>query len=113
MDFVPHQLVMPGASLVVTHAGLGTVMKACVCGVPLVCMPMGRDQFFNAARVEALGAGLTVSVDADAATILDTVRTALDDRSLWANAQHLAGLVATYQGESDAVKRVEQLVWCR
>jgi UDP:flavonoid glycosyltransferase YjiC (YdhE family) len=110
VDFVPHQLVMPGASLVVTHAGLGTVMKACAFGVPLVCMPMGRDQFFNAARVEALGAGVTVNADADADTVRDTVRAALDNRSLSANAQHLAGLVATYQGESGAAIRVEQLV---
>ena len=110
VDFVPHQLVMPGASLVVTHAGLGTVMKACAFGVPLVCMPMGRDQFFNAARVEEMGASVTVSADANADTVRDTVRAALDDRSLSVNAQHLAGLVATYQGESGAAMLVEQLV---
>jgi MGT family glycosyltransferase len=110
VDFVPHRFVMPDASLVVTHAGLGTVMNACAYGVPLVCMPMGRDQFFNAARVEALGVGVTVSADADASTVRDTVGAALDDRSLSVNAQHLAGLVATYERERDAVTRIEELV---
>src|SRR5262249_15248697 len=33
--FVPHSLVLPVASLVVTHAGHGTVMAALLHGVPL------------------------------------------------------------------------------
>ena len=109
VDFVPHQRVIPGASLVVTHAGMGTIMKALAYGVPLVCMPMGRDQFFNAARVEALGAGVTVSVESTADVVRDAVRSALANRSLQSNARHLAGLIATYQGESEAVERIEAL----
>ena len=31
-------------SLVITHAGRGTVMAAVSAGVPLVCVPIGRDQ---------------------------------------------------------------------
>jgi UDP:flavonoid glycosyltransferase YjiC (YdhE family) len=72
-------------------------------------MPMGRDQFFNAARVEALGAGITIGVDAQASAIRDAVRIALENRSLQSNARHLAGLIATYQGESDAIARIETL----
>src|SRR5262249_19278792 len=49
--FVPHGLVLPHASLVITHAGHGTVMAAAGAGVPLVCVPMGRDQPAVAARV--------------------------------------------------------------
>ncbi len=55
--FVPHDRLLPHASLVVTHAGLGTVMMALAHGVPMLCAPLGRDQFFNASRVEALGVG--------------------------------------------------------
>jgi len=29
---------------VITHAGHGSVLKALAAGVPLVCMPLGRDQ---------------------------------------------------------------------
>ena len=36
-------------SLVITHAGLGTTLMAALGhGVPMVCVPMGHDQFFNA-----------------------------------------------------------------
>lgn len=107
--YVPHERVLPEASLVVTHAGLGTVMKALAFGVPLLCVPMGRDQFFNAARVEALGAGVTLSADAEAGQIRDAVRRALEDRALRYNARHLAGVAATYGGASDAVALVEDL----
>ena len=77
--FVPHGNVLPHASLVVTHAGLGTVMSALSHGVPLVCLPLGRDQFFNAAMVERVGAGRSLPGDADVNTIADTVRELLDD----------------------------------
>ena len=48
------------ASVVVTHAGHGTVLKTLAAGVPLVCMPMGRDQKDNTVRVLRLGAGVRI-----------------------------------------------------
>ena len=74
VGFVPHQQVLPKASLVVTHAGLGTVMTALSSGVPLLCLPMGRDQFFNAAQVEALGAGRMIPADTDAGAVAASSR---------------------------------------
>ena len=53
----PHQEVLREASVVVTHAGHGSVLKALAAGVPLVCMPLGRDQKDNTVRVLRLGAG--------------------------------------------------------
>ena len=47
----PHRRVLAEASVVVTHAGHGTVVKTLAAGVPLVCMPMGRDQKDNTVRV--------------------------------------------------------------
>jgi MGT family glycosyltransferase len=56
----PHRRVLAEASAVVTHAGHGIVMKALAAGVPLVCIPMGRDQKDNTARVLRLGAGVQI-----------------------------------------------------
>ena len=42
--YVPHVTVLPHAALVVTHAGTGTLMAAFAHAVPLVCIPLGRDQ---------------------------------------------------------------------
>jgi len=47
-------------SPVITHAGRGTVMAAVSAGVPLVCVPIGRDQPAVAARVTQHGLGVTV-----------------------------------------------------
>src|SRR5829696_762376 len=61
---VPHRRVLPEASVVVTHAGHGTVLKTLAAGVPMVCMPMGRDQKDNTVRVLRLGAGVRLGANA-------------------------------------------------
>ena len=58
VERAPHREVLKHASAVVTHAGHGTVIKALAAGVPVVAVPLGRDQLDNAARVEHHGAGI-------------------------------------------------------
>jgi len=82
---------------VITHAGLGTVMTALAHGVPLLCVPLGRDQFFNAARVEALGAGRTIGADADADTIGQAIRALLRDETARAAAKRMADAISVYR----------------
>jgi UDP:flavonoid glycosyltransferase YjiC (YdhE family) len=67
--WIPHAEVLPRVSLVITHAGMGTVMAAMAYGVPMVCLPMGRDQDGNAARVERLGTGRVLPPSSSAAEI--------------------------------------------
>jgi len=57
----PHSEVFLLADLVITHAGHGTIMKALAHGLPLVCLPMGRDQNDNAVKVEHHGCGIALS----------------------------------------------------
>src|SRR5205823_5951400 len=40
----PHRAVLNQAAACLTHCGHGTTLKALAASVPLVCMPMGRDQ---------------------------------------------------------------------
>ena len=58
--FVPHSAVLPHAAALVTQCGLGTLTKALVCGVPLVCVPLVGDQPDNAARIVARRAGVQI-----------------------------------------------------
>jgi MGT family glycosyltransferase len=88
--FVPHSWVLPEAAVVVTHAGLGTVHAALAHGVPLVCLPIGRDQPDNAARVEWHGAGLRRSPRSSASAIRAAVETVLHDASFRAAARRIA-----------------------
>ena len=77
----PHREVLAHTDVLVTHGGHGTVVKGLVAGVPIVCMPTGRDQPDNAARVVHRGAGVKVSRSASPAKVAAAVRQVLDDPS--------------------------------
>jgi UDP:flavonoid glycosyltransferase YjiC (YdhE family) len=62
-SFVPQALLMPAASAVVSHTGSGTMLGALASGLPQVCLPRGADQFANADRVRAVGAGVRLLPD--------------------------------------------------
>lgn len=91
--YVPHADVLPHADLVVTHAGHGTVLAAIGAGVPLVCVPMSRDQPAVAARVTAHGLGVRVEPDAGVADLREAVRTVLDDPAYRSAAHRMAPLI--------------------
>jgi UDP:flavonoid glycosyltransferase YjiC (YdhE family) len=86
-------------------------MTALAHGVPLLCVPLGRDQFFNAARVEALGAGRTIGADADADTIGQAIRTLLRDETARAAAMRMADAIAGYRNGESAIDELVAL--CR
>ncbi len=109
VQYRPHAEILPASSLVITHAGLGTVMASLGHGVPLVCVPMGRDQFFNAERVAAMGAGLMLPPGADPAAIAGAVSTVLDDVRFRDAAGQFAGTIGRTGGAVGAVNRLEAL----
>jgi len=90
----PHRRVLAQASAVVTHAGHGTVMKALAAGVPLVCIPMGRDQKDNTARVLRLGAGVQIGKRSTPDRIADAVTEVLGRTQYRAAARRFADLLA-------------------
>ena len=90
----PHRAVLAEAAVVVTHAGHGSVLKALAAGVPLVCMPMGRDQKDNSVRVLRVGAGVRVAKDAPVDRVAAAVRQVLDDPAYGAAARRFADTLA-------------------
>jgi MGT family glycosyltransferase len=90
----PHRRVLAEASTVVTHAGHGIVMKALAAGVPLVCIPMGRDQKDNTARVLRLGAGVQIGKRSKPDRIANAVAEVLDRSQYAAAARRFAGVLA-------------------
>jgi MGT family glycosyltransferase len=109
----PHSEILRQASLTITHAGHGTVMRALAAGVPLVCMPMGRDQNDNAARVVARGAGVRVKPNAKVAAIQKAVRTVLGSSSYRANAQALGRRIVDDASRSTAISILEEVAASR
>jgi MGT family glycosyltransferase len=91
----PHDAVMKEASLVVTHGGHGTVARSLVNGVPLLVIPMGRDQGDNAARVVARGAGLALADSATEEEIVSAVGRLVTEPHFKAAAARLGKAIAT------------------
>ena len=90
----PHGQVLREASVVVTHAGHGTVLKSLAAGVPLVCIPMGRDQRDNTVRVLRLGAGVRLNKKATPAQIAAAISEVLERPQYKAAARRFADVLA-------------------
>jgi MGT family glycosyltransferase len=105
----PHDQVFAHASAIVTHAGLGTVLRALAHGVPLVCLPMGRDQDDVAARVRWHGAGLKVRPGGSSAKIRAALTAVLHDRSFRDEAQRLAAAIEADNKDDRAITELQEL----
>jgi MGT family glycosyltransferase len=109
VGYVPHADILTSASLVITHAGLGTTMAALGRGVPLLCTPMGRDQFFNAEQVQALGAGRMLMPDSSTEAIAQAATDILGDDRFKAGAKQMAVTIGGYGGAAAAATALESL----
>ncbi len=105
----PHTEILRSASLLMTHCGHGTTMRGLVAGVPLVCLPMGRDQNDTAARVVHHGAGVRLSPKASAGKIRAAVERVLGDPSFRQSAQKLGRAIVDGEGCVDPVEALERL----
>jgi MGT family glycosyltransferase len=107
--YAPHVLICPHADLVITHGGHGTVITALNAGVPLVCLPMGRDQADNAARVVWRGAGVRCSSKADEKTLRAAIQQVLGDPRFRESARRIASGIARDGGPAQAIAELENL----
>ena len=105
----PHGAVLGKAALSITHAGHGSALRPLMVGAPLLCLPMGRDQNDNAARVVHRGAGLTLPADADVDTIAAAVRRLLDEPAFRTAAQTLGAAIRADEAARDAAAVLEGL----
>ena len=61
VDYAPYAQVFPHASVIVHQGGIGTTAQALRAGKPMIVVPWGGDQYDNAARIERLSVGLTIT----------------------------------------------------
>ncbi|MBS0340757.1 MAG: glycosyltransferase family 1 protein [Proteobacteria bacterium] len=103
-----HDDLLAQARAVVTHGGHGTVMRSLCHGVPLVVLPMGRDQNDNAARIDYHGAGLRLDPSASSQMIGQAVRRLLCEPSFAERAMAIGRAIAEDgQGPARLVAEVE------
>jgi MGT family glycosyltransferase len=109
VERAPHSEVLRHASAIVTHAGHGTVIKALAAGVPVVALPLGRDQLDNAARVAHHGAGLRLKPNAKPEAIAKAVRRVVEEGSFSAAAERIAAAIAAETARDQAAEELEAL----
>jgi UDP:flavonoid glycosyltransferase YjiC (YdhE family) len=102
IPFAPHAAVLPHVDAVVTQCGLGTLTKALLHGVPIVCLPLVGDQPDNAARVVARGAGIRLERNALPVEIARAIEQVLENQSFRIAARRLGAELST---EGDAVQK--------
>lgn len=107
VESAPHTIVMREASLVVTHGGHGTVMRALVNRLPMLVLPHGRDQNDNAARVVYRGAGLTLMANASVEEIREACARILAEPSFRFAAKRLGDAVAAEAENSSVAQELE------
>jgi UDP:flavonoid glycosyltransferase YjiC (YdhE family) len=96
-----HDAILKNATATITHGGHGTTMRSLRHGVPLLILPMGRDQNDNAARVEYHGAGLRLPVTASAPDIAQALHRLIAEPGFATNARKIARVLAT-EGSSSS-----------
>jgi UDP:flavonoid glycosyltransferase YjiC (YdhE family) len=108
--YVPQSLLFPACDAVVTHGGSGTLLAALAHGLPLLVLPQGANQFWNAAHAAELGVGLRLLPDeVDPGAVRTSVRALLADERYRAAAQAVAGEIAAMPPPEDAVAPLEAL----
>ncbi|MGI9578259.1 MAG: glycosyltransferase, partial [Microthrixaceae bacterium] len=79
VSFVPHDQILPDAALMVSHVGHGSMAAAARHGVPILALPMGRDQDRNAEVLAGHGIGSWLPPTADSGAIADAAEAILSD----------------------------------
>ncbi|MEY4385377.1 MAG: hypothetical protein RLY20_660 [Verrucomicrobiota bacterium] len=104
-----HNALMQQASLVVTHGGHGTVMRALQHHRPMLVIPHGRDQDENASRVVEHGAGLRLTAAASTEKIRRALQQLLSETSFTTSARRLGSAIAEESRQVDVVAELESL----
>ncbi|MBU4435220.1 MAG: glycosyltransferase [Alphaproteobacteria bacterium] len=106
----PHEALLGQTAVFVTHAGHGSTLRPLIAGVPLLCLPMGRDQNDNAARVVERGAGLRLSSNASVEAIATAISELIQDSRYRRAAAALGEAIRSDQISRSAAIQLEEMV---
>jgi MGT family glycosyltransferase len=111
LSFAAHGPLMKRASLVITHGGHGTAMRALLHGVPMILMPaLAHDQPLVAATIQEWGAGRALPSDASVDILRATASEVLAQSTYRENAQRLSKQLVGVDGAANAATALEGLL---
>ena len=109
VEFAPQLELLKHATVVITHAGLNTVLESIAEGKPMVAIPIGNDQPGIAARLAAKGAAIVLprkGLTAD--KVEKAVRTVLEDDRYRRAATVLKESIGDADGAAVAAQLIEE-----
>ncbi len=108
--FIPHDLLLPHVSAMVTNGGYGGVQQALAHGVPLVVAGDSEDKPEVAARVAWSGAGIDLRTGRPSGrAVVRAVRQVLSDPTYRARSESLAAAIAATDATSTIAASVLEL----
>lgn len=114
VDWLSYSQLMPAASLVVSHGGHGTVVRALAAGTPLLVCPLIGDMSETAMRVAWAKVGLSLPWRlCKPAPLRWAARRLLGDRSFAERAAKLAAWARDHDGAARGAELVERLARSR
>jgi UDP:flavonoid glycosyltransferase YjiC (YdhE family) len=109
VPYADHDQLLPRCAAVVTHGGLGTTLRALAHGTPLLLLPLGRDQQFNASRVVELDAGSQLPLDAAPVEIASALAELLAQPQFTEAAERAAAAIAADAPDETATEALLSL----
>ena len=110
-QFIPQHEVLPWCAAAVIHGGSGSTLGALAHGLPLLFIPQGADQWANAERVVAAGAGLCLQRDqVSAEAVGEHVMTLLGDAAYATAAGTVRAEIREMPSAAEVVVRIETLL---
>jgi len=108
--YIPQSQLLGHCDLVICHGGAGSMLGALSFGLPVLVLPQAADQFYNADRVIAAGAGRRLlGAELTAEGVAGEAGLLLDDPRYRAAAAAVAGQIAAMPPARSAVPALENL----
>jgi UDP:flavonoid glycosyltransferase YjiC (YdhE family) len=107
--FYPVNRVLPLTDLVVGHGGWGTTIAALAHGIPTLVLPQASDQFRNAVKLQAAGAGRFLADDVSPSRVAALVRVLLEDPTYRLNARRLRREIEAMPAPAACIPLLERL----
>ncbi len=110
-SWVPQLAVLEQADAFVTHAGMGGSGEGLYCGLPMIAVPQGAEQFINADRLVELGVARRIdTADATAEALRTALMELTADPLVAARSAALRAEVRAQGGARRAADLIEELL---
>ena len=108
-SWVSMDRLMDRSDVLVHHGGWGSTVAALATGTPAVVVPLGADQFVNAARLDSIGAAIRVDMEDIEDIVPKSIHAVVDDPTYRLNAARLSREIENMPPAEDVVPIIERL----